>query len=463
VFIPLGPGDQRRMVPLLTLILIGLNIGIHLLTHYRVREEENALRGPMVALYKVEEEIELKHRGAQTLFAAFFDAKKDQKDSVDFWQRWERGEVVPKTDPDWLRWDDARRSLERARDGLLLSRLALHRDHPTLLGLVAHAFMHDGNLHVLGNMLFLWTVGANMEDAWGRRWFALLYALGIVSAAAIWLITTPRGQGQHVVGASGAIAAVMGAMAVRHHHRPLRVLSLLPVPGIYRIPAAWLLVPYFILDVIHLQNTAEDGVAYAAHVGGFATGAVLAFTLKLGGTEASTIAPVVELERARNDLQRLYAASDKRFEIRDVAGGLEILREAVRAHPDELEARERLVAALGLLPDRSEQFAEGNELLARAWRRGRRERFLELFEWIEQQTGQRLPGSLAHKAASVLERRDAMSAARMYLRALNEAPDDPLTVQSLTRYAAMLEQLGRTDDAAQVRAMAQQRRRSGPG
>jgi membrane associated rhomboid family serine protease len=133
-------------------------------------------------------------------------------------------------------------------------------------------FLHAGVLHLGGNMLFLWVFGNNIEDHLGRVRFALFYvAGGMVATGAHILVqldsTIP------VVGASGAIAAVMGAYLVWFPWARVRSLVILGIiPLLLPIPAAVLLAVWFGSQFF---IGPDDGVAWMAHVGGFAFGAVI--------------------------------------------------------------------------------------------------------------------------------------------------------------------------------------------
>jgi membrane associated rhomboid family serine protease len=140
-------------------------------------------------------------------------------------------------------------------------------------------FLHAGWLHILGNMLFLWIFGNNVEDSMGRGRFLLFYLLaGIVALYAQALIST--GETGPTVGASGAIAGVLGGYIVLHPRA--RVLSLIFIVffvTMVEVPAVVLLGIWFVLQALPAvgQVATPDvvgtgGIAYLAHVGGFLFG-----------------------------------------------------------------------------------------------------------------------------------------------------------------------------------------------
>jgi membrane associated rhomboid family serine protease len=139
-------------------------------------------------------------------------------------------------------------------------------------------FVHAGFLHVAGNMLYLWIFGANVEDSMGKARFALFYLLCGLGAAFSQIIVNPGSQ-VPMVGASGAISGVLGAYLLLFPDA--RVLTLIPL-GLFtrlaEIPAMivlgfWIVVQLF--NGLLTFNVTGGGVAWFAHIGGFAAGMVL--------------------------------------------------------------------------------------------------------------------------------------------------------------------------------------------
>jgi membrane associated rhomboid family serine protease len=147
-------------------------------------------------------------------------------------------------------------------------------------------FLHGGWAHILGNMLFLWIFGGRVEDRMGRVKFLLFYLLGGVAAAAGQTLSNPAST-EPMIGASGAISAVLGAYLVLYPRS--RIQSLVFLGFFYQllaVPAAALLIYRFGLQVIdgiaalgHTDLT--GGVAVFAHIAGFVAGAVMALPLRL--------------------------------------------------------------------------------------------------------------------------------------------------------------------------------------
>jgi len=142
-------------------------------------------------------------------------------------------------------------------------------------------FMHGSWSHILGNMIFLWAFGPEVEDLMGRPRYAAFYLLGGVVASLAQVAAGPDSTVPNL-GASGAIAAVMGSFLVTYPRDSIRSLLVIFVfVRVAYVPAAlliglWGLVQFLSLGAITQQPSASGGVAYAAHVGGFIFGAVAA-------------------------------------------------------------------------------------------------------------------------------------------------------------------------------------------
>ena len=141
-------------------------------------------------------------------------------------------------------------------------------------------FMHAGLAHLGGNMLYLWIFGDNVEDSMGHGRFILFYLAGGLVASLAHIFTNPGSQ-IPTVGASGAIAAVLGAYLVLYPNS--RVLTIIPLGFFLRItliPAAIVLGLWFVLQlfsgVLSMGGPDVGGVAFWAHIGGFVAGVILA-------------------------------------------------------------------------------------------------------------------------------------------------------------------------------------------
>jgi membrane associated rhomboid family serine protease len=144
--------------------------------------------------------------------------------------------------------------------------------------LLTSMFVHAGFFHFAGNMLYLWIFGNNVEDSMGKIRFAIFYLLCGLGAAFVQIFVSPASR-IPMVGASGAISGVLGAYLLLFPHA--RVLTLIPLgffTQLVEIPAVivlgfWIVVQLF--NGLLTFNFSGGGVAWFAHVGGFAVGMLL--------------------------------------------------------------------------------------------------------------------------------------------------------------------------------------------
>jgi membrane associated rhomboid family serine protease len=152
-------------------------------------------------------------------------------------------------------------------------------------GVLASIFLHGGWYHLIGNMLFLWIFGNNIEDRLGRLPYLVFYILGGVAAALaqVWIEPTSEIP---LVGASGAIAATLGAYLVLYPRA--RILTLVFLVFFYQlieVPAVIILAFWFVLQLVDGvaslgAPTAQGGVAFFAHIGGFVAGALVGLVVR---------------------------------------------------------------------------------------------------------------------------------------------------------------------------------------
>jgi membrane associated rhomboid family serine protease len=149
------------------------------------------------------------------------------------------------------------------------------------INILTAMFMHGSWSHIIGNMVFLWAFGPEVEDLMGRLRYLVFYLLGGLAAALAQIAAGPDSTVPNL-GASGAIAAVMGAFLVTYPRDQIRSLLVIFVfVDVAYIPAAVLIGVWFLIQAVSLgavtqQPEPSGGVAYAAHVGGFIFGAVTA-------------------------------------------------------------------------------------------------------------------------------------------------------------------------------------------
>jgi membrane associated rhomboid family serine protease len=147
-----------------------------------------------------------------------------------------------------------------------------------LASIFVSMFLHGSWLHLAGNMLFLWIFGNNVEDRLGRLMFIVFYVLGGLAATGLQLAFDPNSAVPNV-GASGAIAAILGAYLVMFPSARIHTLVIFFFITFVDLPAVFVLLSWFVLQLFsgagEMGREVGGGVAYWAHVGGFAFGAAV--------------------------------------------------------------------------------------------------------------------------------------------------------------------------------------------
>lgn len=145
---------------------------------------------------------------------------------------------------------------------------------PLPFTLLTAMFVHGGLLHIGGNMLFLWIFGDNVEDRFGHAAFFLFYLATGVAASFAHILLDP-GSTMPMVGASGAIAGILGAYFLLFPRAQVNTLVILPLYiSMVSLPAVMFLGFWFLLQVLNSGVSSSGGIAWYAHIGGFVAGVI---------------------------------------------------------------------------------------------------------------------------------------------------------------------------------------------
>lgn len=161
-----------------------------------------------------------------------------------------------------------------------IEQYALIPDQLHLSTFVTSMFLHGGWLHLIGNMWFLWVFGSHIEDAMGPAKFAIFYLISGIASAAVQFFTN-LGSPVPTIGASGAIAGVMGAFLILYPRvRVVTLIFIIVFVTTVDIPAAFMLLYWFAIQLLSGLTsvstvTNAQGIAWFAHVGGFLAGILL--------------------------------------------------------------------------------------------------------------------------------------------------------------------------------------------
>jgi len=266
----------------------------------------------------------------QTLVQNYLAMQQDEL----FQQKLKNDEIIRPADQIYAEWKDLKTEFELERSQLTSLRYGFIPAQKSLLTSFTHMFMHGSTGHLVGNMVFLWIVGCMLEMGLGRLQYAVYYLLGGMSAVWLfWLIymnsTIP------LVGASGAIAGLMGAFAVLFGKKKVKIFYSL---GFYfnylKIPAIILLPIWIGKEFYQLFGGGATHVAYVAHIGGLIGGSLIGIVclkLSLGfnhdviaDTPVDEISP--QIEKALEHIAEL-----------DLAAGRQILEKILAQDPQNID------------------------------------------------------------------------------------------------------------------------------
>jgi membrane associated rhomboid family serine protease len=261
--IPLRDENPTRRRAVVTIALLVLNIGVYLLLQPHGRTKA------VVELPAQKAGFELKGSSPEPVFLygrAAIPCEILHRRSLTFAE-------IARTVGSESTVSDNENSCGKATNAPKDSQKPLYPRKAIWLAILTSMFLHGGLMHLAGNMLFLWIFGNNVEDRWGRVPFIVFYVVGGVVATLGHALIAPNST-IPLVGASGAIAAVMGAYLVLFPKVKIRALfAIFPI----RI-SAWILLAIWFVSQFRIAPT--EGVAWGAHVVGFIFGIVVALLLR---------------------------------------------------------------------------------------------------------------------------------------------------------------------------------------
>jgi len=338
---------EGRRWPVITFALIALNVLIFLGTHWKIDEQEPQrveVRTHVILLAAMHPELKMPEDVAK-----FVDEVKS-KTSASVWNQvalnshkssdaWAAHVRAIEDDPEQLQaeMDALAQNFEQVQRASILENYAFVPAHPTAVSYLTCMFLHTGWIHLIGNMWFLWLAGFILEDRWGRVIYPIFYLVAGIAATLFHAMFFPSSL-TPMLGASGAIAALMGAFLVRFPKLKIEMLWFaLVVRMRFKVEAYWLLPMWLFLEVFGgTLSGGGDGVAHWAHVGGFIFGALGALVISRSGWEQKANAVIEEKIGWSADPAVMEASEmleNGRFD-----EGVTVLRKYLSTKPDALDA-----------------------------------------------------------------------------------------------------------------------------
>ncbi|HKH98266.1 MAG TPA: rhomboid family intramembrane serine protease [Candidatus Sulfotelmatobacter sp.] len=336
---------EARRWPLITLALIAINTVVFLFTTSAIENEAPELgqtKSHIILLAALHPELKMQPE-SQRLVDSFKQSQPDlwmhaqdpYRDVVNAYD----AKIKMTADGAKLQqeMDLLNEQLVKLSATSMVEHYAFVPANPTAISYLTANFLHGGWLHLIGNMWFLWLAGFVLEDAWGRWLYSAFYLLAGAAALQFYAWSNPASL-TPTLGASGAVAALMGAFLVRFPKMKIKMAWMLFIRiRTFQAPA-WCLLPLWLLVEIFYGSLSGSmgGVAHWAHVGGFLFGAVAAVAIQHSGLEHKANKAIEEKLEWSNDPE-LEQASNL-MENGQTAEAIAVLNHYVTGKPASIDA-----------------------------------------------------------------------------------------------------------------------------
>lgn len=333
--IPIGSEEGVRRLPYITIGLIVVNTIIYFITSIIFSGQVRDLERVHQELFEIEERFVYK--------IIETDPELLRTGDINEWrERFKEGDIIPVDSEYFATWKKLYDEYERIQAGLVFEQLGFKPNQFDIIKMFTSMFIHANFFHLLFNMLFLWLVGCNIEDDWSWKIFLGLYFLSGFFACLMHFIVFPKSP-VPLVGASGAIAGVMGAFMIRHYRTKIRFAYFLwfffrPYFGTFSVYAGIALPFWFVQQILGVSWSSESGTAYWAHIGGFIFGAAVSTTFRFLGIEKKYIAPMVEESFEKYKVSPSMKEATQRMDSGDTAGALPMLLTIINEEPYNYDA-----------------------------------------------------------------------------------------------------------------------------
>jgi membrane associated rhomboid family serine protease len=338
---------EGRRWPVVTFALIALNVLAFLGTHWTIeaQEPERAeVRMHILVLAAMHPELnmpddvekfvnEVKKQAPEAAWQQLSSRKRRAEDAWD-------GQIREVEDPQELQseMDTLAQKFTEVQNKSILENYAFVPAHPKPISYLTSMFLHIGWLHLIGNMWFLWLAGFILEDRWGRVIYPIFYLFAGIVASLVHTIANPHSLGA-ALGASGAVAALMGGFLVRFPEMKIEMLWYLFFFRVrFKAPAYSLLPLWLLMEIFYGSIFGQaSGVAHWAHVGGFLFGALAGLVISRTSLEHEANA-VIE-NKIGWSADPAVVQGKECMEKGKFDEGIAILKKHLAAKPDAIDAQ----------------------------------------------------------------------------------------------------------------------------
>ena len=286
-------------------------------------------------------------------------------------------QIITKGQPNFQEWRNKRDEFENLEKKTVISRFGYSPLDKNSIGLLTCIFLHGSVVHLVGNMVFLWLVGAILEKAVGPIRFTILYIICGICASALFAFAHPLSPGP-LIGASGAIAGLMGAYGIIFGMRKIRIFYSL---GFYfnyaHIPALALFPVWLCNELFQLYTNSGNNVAYMAHIGGLLSGMLFGAGYRL--TSRQQIEALFIQEKKKNQIDQLLESGMQKFLNLDLQAARKYFDQVLTIAPDNYVAIRQLFAIDKSTP-LSNEFHRSAHRLLHSINNERYQEYLSVFE-----------------------------------------------------------------------------------
>jgi len=333
--IPVGSEEGVRRLPYVTIGLIVLNSVIWIITSLVLAGQVNELERLNERLLEIESHYAFRFMEIDPSVLQEGDYGKMRERILD-------GDMIPIGSDDYRQWKYLYEHYQQKSKGLVFERFGFKPSEFNFLKLFSSIFVHSGFFHLFFNMLFLWLVGCNIEDDWSWQVFLGLYLVSGAAAGMLHFAAFPKST-VPLIGASGAIAGIMGAFMIRHYRTKIRFvyfvwLILKPYYGVFSVYAGIALPFWFILQVVGASLGSETGTAYWTHIGGFVFGAIMGASFRFFGIEQKYIEPMVEDSFEKLRVSSRMKEANRLLDAGDTSAAIAVLRLVTQEEKENCDA-----------------------------------------------------------------------------------------------------------------------------